>query len=352
MALPASDNTVLRRLKAKSGVEHPDLKVRVLGVDEWAWRKRQRYGTILMDLEKKQVIDLLPVRSVASLATWLGSHPEVEIITRDRSLLFADAGRRGSSTAVQITDRFHLVDNLVDAVANDVQQLQQHAKHDWAKGLRPSKPWIESRRLRCREARYQRYLAVVESRRQGQTIQAIATKLDLEYDTVSRFVRTPEFPERRIRGDRVRDERATGPIPPAHRNFSPPRVAVLLAQPAPKLSVTQRSYLDDFLKVCPVARELRRMVGQFRGMLRWRRGGRLTQWIDTARRSGFPFVASYAKTLLRDLRATELAITVPWSNGPIEGQINRLKTIKRQMYGRAGFELLKARVMPFEPLAA
>jgi transposase len=55
---------------------------------------------------------------------------------------------------------------------------------------------------------------------------------------------------------------------------------------------------------------------------------------------------------LRDLRATELAITVPWSNGPIEGQINRLKTIKRQMYGRAGFELLKARVMPFEPLAA
>jgi transposase len=82
MALPASDNTVLRRLKAKSGVEHPDLKIRVLGADEWAWRKRQRYGTILMDLEKKQVIDLLPVRSVASLATWLGSHPEAEMSTK------------------------------------------------------------------------------------------------------------------------------------------------------------------------------------------------------------------------------------------------------------------------------
>jgi transposase len=128
--------------------------------------------------------------------------------------------------------------------------------------------------------------------------------------------------------------------------------AVLLAQPASKLNVTQRSYLDDFLKVCPAARELRRMVVQFRGMLRWRRAERIILGIETARSAGVPFVASYAKALLRDLRATELAITVPWSNGPIEGHIDRLKTIKRQMNGRAGFELLKARVMPFEPLAA
>src|SRR5258708_11834103 len=227
MALPTSDNTVLSRLKANSGLDHADLKVRVLGVDDWAWRKREQYGTILMDLEKRQVVDLLPARSVSSFADWLRSHPGVKMITRDRSLLYADGGRQGAPDAEQITDRYHLIDNLIDAVGDDVQQLQRQAKHDWAKGRRPSKPWTESRRLRFRQARYERYLAVVECRRHGQTIQAIATKLNLSYDTVSLFVHAPEFPERRIRCTRLRDQMATGAAPPAPRNFLPPPGAPL-----------------------------------------------------------------------------------------------------------------------------
>ena len=81
-------------------------------------------------------------------------------------------------------------------------------------------------------------------------------------------------------------------------------------------------------------------------MLRWRRTSRLTQWIATAMSLGFSFLAQFARTLRHDLGAVELAIETPWNNGPIEGQINRLKVIKRQMYGRAGFKLLKARVLP------
>jgi len=83
-------------------------------------------------------------------------------------------------------------------------------------------------------------------------------------------------------------------------------------------------------------------------MLRWRSAKTPNNWIDSATASGFPFVAQFATTLRRDLQAVELSITKPWSNGPIEGQINRLKAIKRQMYGHAGFELLKARVLPWE----
>jgi transposase len=82
-------------------------------------------------------------------------------------------------------------------------------------------------------------------------------------------------------------------------------------------------------------------------MLRWRSAKKLSNWIDSAAASGFPFVAQFASNLRRDLGAVELSITTPWSNGPIEGQINRPKAIKRQMYGRAGFELLKARVLPW-----
>jgi transposase len=74
--------------------------------------------------------------------------------------------------------------------------------------------------------------------------------------------------------------------------------------------------------------------------------------MDSATVSGFRFTAQFARTLRRDLEAVKLSMTTPWSNGPIEGQINRLKAIKRQMYGRAGFELLKARVLPWDPSSA
>jgi transposase len=83
-------------------------------------------------------------------------------------------------------------------------------------------------------------------------------------------------------------------------------------------------------------------------MMRWKSAKKLDSWIKAAAASEFQFTARFASTLRRDLEAVKLSITTPWSNGPIEGQINRLKTLKRQMYGRAGFELLKARVLPWE----
>jgi transposase len=77
LGIKSSDDTVLRRVKARRrGTIQPS--VRVLSVDDWAWRKKQRYGTMLMDLERSQVIDLLPERSADSFARWLGLHPEVE----------------------------------------------------------------------------------------------------------------------------------------------------------------------------------------------------------------------------------------------------------------------------------
>ena len=101
LGIKSSDDTVLRRVKGRRrGAIQP--AVRVLSVDDWAWRKKQRYGTMLMDLERSQVIDLLPERSADSFARWLGLHPEVEVIARDRSSLYADGGRQGASSAIQL----------------------------------------------------------------------------------------------------------------------------------------------------------------------------------------------------------------------------------------------------------
>ncbi len=181
---------------------------------------------------------------------------------------------------------------------------------------------------------------------------AIAAQVHVQPLTVSRWIAAGEFPERQVSSIRRRDERrllrdvATG-RPTTKRSFSAGRVAALLVKPPGLLSEPQRCYLDAYFRLCPSARELRRLALRFRALLRLHAPSRLDVWIESALGSGFDYVAGYATRIRRDLSAVKAAIATPWSNGALEGQVNRLKVIKRQMYGRAGFDLLNARVLPF-----
>jgi Transposase/Phage integrase family/zinc-finger of transposase IS204/IS1001/IS1096/IS1165 len=115
LGIPGSDQTIVRLVH---GALFPLLEVpRVIGLDEWAWRRGRRFGTILCDLERHHVLDLLPERSASSVAQWLQTHPSVEIVCRDRSGLYAEGIRQGAPQAIQVVDRFHLVQNLRDALA-------------------------------------------------------------------------------------------------------------------------------------------------------------------------------------------------------------------------------------------
>ncbi len=89
---------------------------RVLGVDDWAKRKGQSYGTILVDLENRRTIDLLPERSAASLSTWLKAHTGVEVISRDRGTEYIKGVTDGALAAIQVADRWHLLSNLKDTL--------------------------------------------------------------------------------------------------------------------------------------------------------------------------------------------------------------------------------------------
>lgn len=121
LAIPISDDTVTRFVKVSSDGSASD-PIRHLGVDDWAWRKGHSYGTILVDLDKRQVIDLLPDRSVESLQAWLEKHPGVEVITRDRGGIYAEAAEQGAASAVQVADRFHLFLNLSTAIERALEE--------------------------------------------------------------------------------------------------------------------------------------------------------------------------------------------------------------------------------------
>ena len=110
--MSGSRDTILRlvrRFSQQSAQSEP----RVIGLDDWAWKRRMRYGTLICDLERSQPIDLLPDRKVSTVEAWLKKHPSIDVVSRDGSSEYASAIRKGAPQARQVSDRWHLVKNLV-----------------------------------------------------------------------------------------------------------------------------------------------------------------------------------------------------------------------------------------------
>jgi transposase len=121
LGMPVSDDTILRQLKRDAAAAHSNSTIRVVGIDDWSWRRSWRYGTMIVDLERHSVVDILDDRSVASASQWLQRHPSVEIVSRDRCGLYAQAVREGAPQARQVADRFHLMQNLRVAIEEQMR---------------------------------------------------------------------------------------------------------------------------------------------------------------------------------------------------------------------------------------
>jgi transposase len=206
LAIPISDDTVIRAVRASSEDSGGD-PIRHIGVDDWAWRKGQSYGTILVDLDKHQVIDLLPDRSVESSQAWLERHPGVEVITRDRCGIYAEAAELGATNAVQIADRFHLFLNLSTAIERSLEERSRELylpdpapKQQAVEVPRPSARRTtleEQRKQQRRQRRHERYERVVELHRLGHTQRAISLEVGIQRKTIRRWLRAGQFPERK-----------------------------------------------------------------------------------------------------------------------------------------------------------
>lgn len=415
--IDSSADTILRVLKRDAGPV-VDPNVRVLGVDDWAWRKGQSYGTILVDLERHRPIDLLPDRESETLERWLQTHPGVEIISRDRAGAYAEGSRNGAPEALQVADRFHILCNLTQALQRLLErlagtlrrsQLSETVPPENSSSTGPSAepsevttaiPSTDPVRLnrhqqqsqQRRERRKARYEAVREAHQRGLTHRAIAKEFGMSRKTIRRFLRATEFPEQAPRrrhtglepyreylekrwaegcrnasrlwrelrekgydGQRsrvkefLRPWRSQAPKSTARNQKLPGlrRVAFWLAKPPEQRQPVEQQWVEVISKDNPEIVAAETLAQAFRGMVTNRKAGELDTWLESAEASGIPELNGFAMGIRRDHSAVAAGLDKPWSNGQVEGQVHRLKLLKRQMYGRAGFLLLRRRVLPF-----
>ena len=408
MGVPISRTTLLQRVRA--GDIPPVPPVTVLGVDDWAWRKGQRYGTILCDLERRRVIDLLPDRSADTLAAWLTAHPSVAMVVRDRAGAYADAAVRGAPDAIQIADRWHLLRNGSDALQRILERHHRDLREAARTATQPAEPppseepaapvarAPERRSLVAQEHRDARFAEAARLREQGMSIRAVARRLGVERKTMGRWLRAGRAPtwrhhdrgtsildphrvyleerwqagchnaaalwrelkdhgfagqytvvrnwgtQRRRQDPPVEAKRSTRkPLPVKPPEPPTPRKAVrLLTGDVAKLDDEQRRFVTALLERSPSLATAVALIRRFATMVKDKTPDAFDGWLREAEASA---LASFAAGIRRDEDAVRAALSEPWSSGQVEGQVNRLKVIKREMYGRAGFDLLRGRVL-------
>jgi transposase len=196
LGIPGSYRTIVRLIHR---APFPTFAApRVIGLDEWAWRRGRRFGTMICDLERHQVIELLPVRSASSVAQWLQAHPRIEIVCRARSRLYAEGIRHGAPQAVQVVDRFHLVQNLGEALERFFLRYRRDLTTLGAGLHRSSEPTLTPAMIS--QARHARWVHLYHQIRQLHAqhlgIAAIARRVQVSRPTVYRYLAMPQPPER------------------------------------------------------------------------------------------------------------------------------------------------------------
>lgn len=424
-ATPVGRTTLLRQIRAQP--LPPCATPRVLGVDDLALRKGHTYATLLVDLERRLPVDLLPNRSAATFAAWLEQRPGIELICRDHGGAYADGARQGAPHAIQIADRWHLLANCGAALGRVVLR-----HHDALRQVRLADPEAEAmavadagddappvltsparlsrkehdkrRRDERREVRYREIHALYQ---QGFSTQAVARQLGLDRRTVQKYLAAPSCPhpgprptrqrhitpfvpalrarwdtgeraiptlwaalrdagftgsprrvqeqlalwrrEARLARRQIEGSEQSGALPrltcPAGTRCAPRQVTVWLSRADEVLSPAQRTYITELIAACPVLGHARTLARGFASVVRERDADAFASWLNVAEASDLKEFRDFAAGIRRDEAAVRAALQHPWSAGQTEGQVNRVKMLKRQTYGRAGFDLLRRRVL-------
>ncbi len=385
LALSTSRDTLLRLVR-RNASSAPTSAPSIIGIDDFAWKRGQRYGTVICDLERRRIIDLLPDRQPATVEAWLACHPGVTIVARDRGAGYGHAVARACPQATQVADRWHLMENasaaFLEAVRQNVGAIRQAL----------STTTVDPDLLTCAQRlRYKGFLrreadnAMIQRaagagmsikeivRRTGHSRQVVRAVLRGGRNDIFRIRESSLEPylaqldaawvagchngaelfrrlraigykgsarvvaEWRTRRRRAESAETQMPIaPPSARS-----IARLMTVARDQISHGDAVVVAMIEKAAPKLVAARDLFDRFQNMIRSKALAALEGWIEDAAAS---LMATFAKGIVADKRAIAAAITEPWSNGQTEGQITKLKMFKRQMYGRANLDLLRARL--------
>jgi len=418
MHLTVSSSTITRIANSQ---QLPDInQPRVLGVDDWAYRKGVSYGTILIDMETSRPIELLPSRDGQELKNWLLKYNDVQIVTRDRASSYASAIIEACPNAAQVADRFHLLMNLSDAldtyfksisarigsfIKSKTEELLELPDHESVIDTKPKDKMTVTENMEPvipkADQRLERFNKVKELQAKGVPIKRISTDLKMSRNTVrSYFAQESLAPKAHPKStnielftshivsrlntngykvkeiiEEIRELGFNGSQTQAYHNINVikenhdinvpgfaqvqhSRIPYIKPLSSRKLAKYigyrlteisdhyERYYLQTLLDNITELRIVRKLVQVFKAMLSRGRGN-IKRWIDFILRSKRKLsgLKTFARGILRDIEAVENGINMSWSNGAVEGHVNRIKSIKRQMYGRASFELLRKKVI-------
>lgn len=386
LMLPVSNDTLLRvvrRCGSPSFAPPPT----VVGIDDWAWRRNQRYGTIICDLERRKTIALLPDREPATAEAWLAGQPQITVVARDRGGGYALAAAKALPKAIQVADRWHLMENASRAFLDAVQKSMRQIRA--AIGVTTITPGLLTAAERIQ---YEGYLrreeanaAILGLAKEGVSIKEIVRRTGHSRGLVRNVLRgrrsdvfrgresslepylqwldaqwaagprngaelwrslkargfrgslrvVTEWATRRRRAENAEAQGLRQP--PSARTIT--RLLTINRDTLSKSETVTVAAIEDQV---PLLVEAREIIAAFHAMIRRKSPPNLDPWLDQARAS---LVASFASGIIKDKAAVGAAIDLPWSNGQTEGQITKLKLVKRQMYGRGKLDLLQARML-------
>jgi transposase len=405
LGIQTSRHTILRRIMALP--TEPIGQVTELGIDDFSFKRGRTFGTLLVDLQSHQVKDVLPDRKAETAATWMKSHPEIQVVSRDRGGDYAAAAQAAAPQAVQCADRFHLMTNLSKSLEGFLSRhLAAHRAHidleSRATRLSPAQgkgpPKKNPKRLHesqaKREERLAEYQQVVALREKGFSQTAIAAQVGIGHATVSRWLKHGSFPEQKspqcktrfdphLKAVAERWEAGCHNIAQLHRElvaaghtltyrnvyrqlvrYLPegrkkgssdsqlPRAPVLAREAVFLLLRRPEDLVPEDQETLVLLRSLHPevdqaydLVQQFTQMLRTRTGEQLDVWLEKVRVSQIRELQGFVAGVERDKKAVKAGLTLATSNGIVEGKVNKLKLVKRMGYGRAGFPLLRQRIL-------
>jgi transposase len=418
LAMPSCRDVLIRLIRAQPlpAAGH----IEVVGVDDFAVRRGQSYNTILIDMDTRKPVDVLPDREAGTLAGWLREHPEVHTVCRDRAGAYAEGIRTGAPQAIQVADRFHLWMNVCEAAGKTVAAhhhcLRAAAAADATSAspeptaLVPAAQPVTSpepvtspqRSRRLAERTRARYSQVQECLARGLSRAATARELNLDIQTVRRFANatcaeellgkaehrstkldpyidmvnqrwnegvtnaeaiTAELRALGFKGDAQAVRRYLQPLrppgtSPSHphprrRKPAPATPAVPKPRAISKALLTHPGHLseDDALIVknatarCAHLERLHQHVRTFAKIMAQRRGQELPAWLEAVEADDLPELRSLAAGMRRDLAAVINGLTLEHNSGAVEGNVTRVKRLKRDGYGRANFDLLRAQIL-------